>query len=311
MMSYRRGFTLPDYLRLFPEIANSYYSFILYMYTQHYRYTVMFMFKQHISFTYIICSKTCTNIGHFKKLMSNTHTHIYIYIYILCCLLNVKSGFIVVTDAVSVAKKGNHTLDGNELQVTVGTESDEEDSPGQHKATKGFPAAGAFESSSDDEDSGGWSKGQSHQQKSMQLGSGSHTVIHTTFLPQCLTMLEMSPKNNISAQQLYKCNTGSIFQMSSMVQQALFLISPLGILSMKSGGRQRHPAVNQNERQAASVNKLAELIALGLILSKAMAKSNKCLKKQGKLTTAKTVQPLPKITPAAHSMKITVLEEPD
>ena len=51
------------------------------------------------------------------------------YIYI-CCLLNVKSVFTVVTDAVSVAKKGNHTLDGNELQVTVGTESDEEDSGG-------------------------------------------------------------------------------------------------------------------------------------------------------------------------------------
>ena len=99
--------------------------------------------------------------------------------------------------------------------------------------------------------------------------------------------------------------------MSSLVQQAVFLISPLGILSMKSGGRQRYPAVNQNERQAASMNKLAELRALGLILSKAMAKSNKCLKKQGKLTTAKAVQPLPKITPAAQSMKITVLEEPD
>ena len=80
-----------------------------------------------------------------------------------------------ITNVASVAKKGNHSLDGNKLQVTVGTESDEEDSPGQHKATRGFPAAGANESSSDDEDSGGWSKGQSHQQKSTQLGSGSHT----------------------------------------------------------------------------------------------------------------------------------------
>ena len=105
----------------------------------------------------------------FKK-VNECVTCIYI-----CCLLNVKSVFTVVTDAVSVAKKGNHTLDGNELQVTVGTESDEEDSPGQHKATRGISAAGAYESSSDDEDSGGWSKGQSHQQKSTQLGSGSHT----------------------------------------------------------------------------------------------------------------------------------------
>ena len=39
-----------------------------------------------------------------------------------------------VTDTASVAKKGNHTLDGNKLQVTLGTESDEEDSPRQHKA---------------------------------------------------------------------------------------------------------------------------------------------------------------------------------
>ena len=91
----------------------------------------------------------------FKK-VNECVTCIYI-----CCLLNVKSVFTVVTDAASVAKKGNHTLDGNKLQVTVGTESDEEDSPGQHKATRGFPAAGANESSSDEEDSGGWSEGQS------------------------------------------------------------------------------------------------------------------------------------------------------
>ena len=66
-----------------------------------------------------------------------------------------------VTDTASVAKKGNHTLDGNKLQVTLGTESDEEDSPRQHKATRGFPAAGAYESSSDDKEGGGWSEGQS------------------------------------------------------------------------------------------------------------------------------------------------------